>query len=106
MFLKKEISANQRIYGNFLESKTTRGFKDEDSQVYKLENIFDIWQEETKKRFIDGANCILRQQHRSYKDEKIGFSVSIKVKSSLNLVFVKKIQSFFNKKISVKNKNQ
>lgn len=65
---------NYGAIGFVIGHEITHGFDDQGRQFDKSGNLVDWWAEETKKRYLEKATCIIRQ-YGNYTAEEVGLKV-------------------------------
>lgn len=65
---------NYGAIGFVMGHEITHGFDDQGSQYDKHGNLVEWWKEETKKKFLQKAQCIIHQ-YGNYSDKEVGLSV-------------------------------
>lgn len=65
---------NYGAIGFVIGHEITHGFDDQGRQFDKSGNLVDWWAEETKKRYLEKASCIIRQ-YGNYTAEEVGLKV-------------------------------
>ncbi|XP_058793376.1 neprilysin-2-like isoform X2 [Phymastichus coffea] len=66
---------NYGAIGFVMGHEITHGFDDQGSQYDKDGNLAEWWREETKKKFLQKAQCIIHQ-YGNYTDEDVGLSLN------------------------------
>lgn len=79
---------NYGAIGFVIGHEITHGFDDQGRQFDKEGNLVDWWAEETKKRYLEKASCIIKQ-YGNYTATEVGLKVSA-------------LKSFFSRQYSVR----
>ena len=66
--------------GFVMGHEITHGFDDQGRQFDKDGNLIDWWESETKKKYLERAQCII-DQYENYTVQDIGLNVSSFCKS-------------------------
>jgi len=65
---------NYGAIGFVIGHEITHGFDDQGRQFDKEGNLVDWWAEETKKRYLEKASCIIKQ-YGNYTAQEVGLKV-------------------------------
>jgi len=69
---------NYGAIGFVIGHEITHGFDDQGRQFDKQGNLVDWWAEETKKRYLEKAMCIIRQ-YGNYTAHEVGLKVCVTI---------------------------
>lgn len=67
---------NYGAIGQIIGHEITHGFDDLGRQFDKNGNLVDWWKSETKDRFLNKTNCIIKQ-YSNFVDPKLNMNVSL-----------------------------
>lgn len=67
---------NYGAIGQIIGHEITHGFDDLGRQFDKNGNLVDWWKSETKERFLNKTNCIIKQ-YSNFVDPKLNMNVSL-----------------------------
>ena len=84
---------NYGAIGHVMGHEFTHGFDDAGRRLDKYGNLFDWWEPEIKKRYLERAQCII-DQYSNYTAEEVGLNVRNRVIDFIEFRMTKKLMFF------------